>query len=201
MMQIPTWSRILTLLILLAGVIFALPNALPENVLNRLPPFFPKKTVSLGLDLQGGSYLLLEVELDKVQKDRLETLLGDIRVGLRKARIAYNGLQAGTDSVSVHIIDPSRLEDAKNILKNLNPLVTGGMISVGTRAYDMTDQGNAITMKMTDAYMNGAKNDIVNQSIEVVRRRIDQLGTKEPAIERQGDDRIVVQFTFLYNIR
>jgi protein-export membrane protein SecD len=193
MMQIPTWSRILTLLILLAGVIFALPNALPENVLNRLPPFFPKKTVSLGLDLQGGSYLLLEVELDKVQKDRLETLLGDIRVGLRKARIAYNGLQAGTDSVSVHIIDPSRLEDAKNILKNLNPLVTGGMISVGTRAYDMTDQGNAITMKMTDAYMNGAKNDIVNQSIEVVRRRIDQLGTKEPAIERQGDDRIVVQ--------
>ena len=193
MMQISTWSRVLTLLILLAGVLFALPNALPQNVLNRLPPFFPKKTVSLGLDLQGGSYLLLEVELDKVQKDRLETLLGDIRVGLRKAHIAYNGLQAGTDSVSVHIIDAARIDDAKTILKNLNPLVTGGVISVGSHAYDMSDQGNLITMKMTDAYKNGARNDIVNQSIEVVRRRIDQLGTKEPAIERQGDDRIVVQ--------
>lgn len=193
MMQIPTWSRVLTLLILLAGVLFALPNALPENVLNRLPPFFPKKTVSLGLDLQGGSYLLLEVELDKVQQDRLETLLGDIRVGLRKAHIAYNDLQARSDSVSVHIIDPSRLEDAKTILKNLNPLVTGGVMSVGARAYDMSDQADTISMKMTDAYKNGAKNDIVNQSIEVVRRRIDQLGTKEPAIERQGDDRIVVQ--------
>src|SRR6185503_2413112 len=107
--------------------------------------------VSLGLDLQGGSYLLLEVELDKVQTDRLETLLGDIRVGLRKAHIAYNDLQAGTDSVSVHIIDPARLDDAKTILKNLNPLVTGGVISVGAHAYDMSDQANTISMKMTDA--------------------------------------------------
>jgi protein-export membrane protein SecD len=64
---------------------------------------------------------------------------------------------------------------------------------VGARAYDMSDAGGTITMKMTDAYKTGTRNDIVNQSIEVVRRRIDQLGTKEPAIERQGDDRIVVQ--------
>ncbi|MGN6150013.1 MAG: protein translocase subunit SecD, partial [Rhizomicrobium sp.] len=64
MMQISSWSRIVTLLILLAGIIFALPNALPENIRDRLPPFFPRQTVSLGLDLQGGSYLLLEVELD-----------------------------------------------------------------------------------------------------------------------------------------
>jgi SecD/SecF fusion protein len=194
MMQIPTWSRVLTLLILLAGVLFALPNALPQNILDRMPPFLPKNQVSLGLDLQGGSYLLLEVELDKVQKDRLETLLGDIRVGLRKARIAYSNLGAGADSVSVHIIDSARMDDAKNVLKGLNPLVTGGVLSVGARAYDLSDLGGGtIQMKMTDAYKNGTKNDIVNQSIEVVRRRIDQLGTKEPAIERQGDDRIVVQ--------
>jgi protein-export membrane protein SecD len=194
MMQIPTWSRIVTLLIVLAGILFALPNALPENIRNRLPPFFPRQTVSLGLDLQGGSYLLLEVELDQVQKDRLETLLGDIRVGLRKAHIPYNDLQAGKDSVSVHIIDAGRVNDAKDILKNLNPLVTGGVLTVGAHAYDMSDDGSGtVTMKMTDAYKTGAKNDIVSQSIEVVRRRIDQLGTKEPAIERQGDDRIVVQ--------
>ncbi|HEY8948840.1 MAG TPA: protein translocase subunit SecD [Rhizomicrobium sp.] len=193
MMQIPTWSRILTFLILLAGIIFALPNALPENIRNRLPPFMPKQTVSLGLDLQGGSYLLLEVELDQVQKDRLETLLGDIRVGLRKAHIAYNGLAAQGDTVSVHILDSARVDDAKEILKNLNPAVTSSVLSVGARAYDMTDSAGTITMKMTDAYKTGTRNDIVSQSIEVVRRRIDQLGTKEPTIERQGDDRIVVQ--------
>jgi SecD/SecF fusion protein len=193
MMQISTWSRVVTFIVLLAGILFALPNALPENIRDRLPPFMPKNTVSLGLDLQGGSYLLLEVELDQVQKDRLETLLGDIRVGLRKAHIAYNGLQAQGDTVNVHILDSARLNDAKDILKNLNPAVTNSVLSVGARAYDMTDAAGTITMKMTDAYKTGTRNDIVSQSIEVVRRRIDQLGTKEPAIERQGDDRIVVQ--------
>src|SRR5690242_8295700 len=162
MMQIPTWSRIVTLLILLAGILIALPNALPENLRDRLPPFFPKQTVSLGLDLQGGSYLLLEVELDQVQKDRLETLLGDIRVGLRKAHIAYNGLQAQGDTVSVHILDSARLNDAKDILKNLNPAVTNSVLSVGARAYDMTDAAGTITMKMTDAYKTGTRNDIVS---------------------------------------
>src|SRR5690348_3205236 len=180
MMQIPTWSRILTLLILLAGILVALPNALPANLRDRLPPFFPKQTVSLGLDLQGGSYLLLEVEFDQVQKDRLQTLMGDIRAGLRKGHVAYNDLQAGTDSVSVHILDSARFNDANDILKNLNPMVTSSVLSVGTHAYDMSSSNGTITMRMTEVYKTGARNDIVNQSVEVVRRRIDQLGTKEP---------------------
>jgi protein-export membrane protein SecD len=194
MMQIPTWSRVVTLLVLLAGILIALPNALPQSVLTRLPNFLPKNTVSLGLDLQGGSYLLLEVELDQVQKERLQTLVGDVRVGLRKAHIGFHNLQASADSVSVTILDPARFADAQTIMKNLNPLVTGGVLSVGAHAYDMTSPSpNAIVMKVTDAYKQSTKTDIVSQSIEVVRRRIDQLGTKEPSIERQGDDRILVQ--------
>ncbi|HEY5337429.1 MAG TPA: protein translocase subunit SecD [Rhizomicrobium sp.] len=193
-MQIPTWSRVVTLLILLAGILIAMPNVLPDSVIARLPGFLPKNTVSLGLDLQGGSYLLLEVELDQVQKDRLETLLGDVRVGLRKAHIAFTDLAASGDTLSVRIIDPARFSDAQTILTNLNPLVTGGVLSVGAHAYDMTQPGSdTLVMKMTDAYKTGNRNDIVTQSIEVVRRRIDQLGTKEPSIERQGDDRILVQ--------
>jgi len=194
MIQIPTWSRIVTILVLLAGIVIALPNALPDRVLSRLPSWFPHNQVSLGLDLQGGSYLLLEVEFDQVQKDRLETLIGDIRIGLRKAHIGFRNLQAGADSVSVTVFDPSRFQDAEAILKNLNPNVTSGVLSVGAKAYDMSEPGGGvITMKMTDAYKNSSRSDIVSQSIEVVRRRIDQLGTKEPIIERQGDDRIVVQ--------
>jgi len=194
MIQIPTWTRIVTILVLLAGILIALPNALPDRVLNRLPAWFPHNQVSLGLDLQGGSYLLLEVEFDQVQKDRLETLLGDIRIGLRKAHIGFRNLQAGADSVSVTVLDPQRFQDAETILKNLNPNVTSGVLSVGAKAYDMSEPGGGvIAMKMTDAYKNSSRSDIVGQSIEVVRRRIDQLGTKEPIIERQGDDRIVVQ--------
>ena len=194
MMQIPTWSRVITMLVVLAGILIALPNALPDRVVNRLPKFM-QNTVSLGLDLQGGSYLLLEVELDQAMKDKIENLLADIRVGLRKTgRIPFRDLSANGNSVSVRIMDPSRLSDAQEILKNLNPLVSGGVLSVGSHAYDMTTStDNVITMKMTDAYKASTSNEILNQSIEVVRRRIDALGTKEPSIERQGEDRILVQ--------
>ncbi|HWD50407.1 MAG TPA: hypothetical protein VG309_10795, partial [Rhizomicrobium sp.] len=194
MMQIPTWSRVVTLLVVLAGILIALPNALPENIVNRLPRFLPHDQVSLGLDLQGGSYLLLEVELDQAMKDKVENLLADIRVGLRKAHIAYTDLSAQGDTVSVRVIDTGRFNDAQEILKNLNPLVSGGVLSVGSHAYDMTTPGSdTVVMKMTDNYKASTSNEILNQSIEVVRRRIDALGTKEPSIERQGEDRILVQ--------
>src|ERR1700753_2221576 len=117
MLQIPTWSRVLTLLVFLAGLIIALPNALPQNVRDRLPAAL-QNTVALGLDLQGGSYLLLEVEMDQVQKDKLQSLMGDIRVNLRKARIAYANLQATPDTVSVQIKDPAHYQDAKTIVTN-----------------------------------------------------------------------------------
>jgi protein-export membrane protein SecD len=194
MLQIPTWSRILTALILLAGLLIALPNALPDSAVARMPSFLPKDTVTLGLDLQGGSYLLLEVELDQVHKDRLEQLMSDIRAGLRKARIGYADLQATADTVSVRIIDRDRYDEAKTLLGNLNPAVGGSVLSVGARAYDMTEPGNdSVILKMTDPYKVQMQGEIVNQSVEVVRRRIDELGTREPTIERQGDDRILVQ--------
>jgi SecD/SecF fusion protein len=97
MLQIPNWSKVVTILILVVGFLIALPNALSNSIIARMPPFLPKGTIALGLDLQGGSYLLLEVEFDQVQKDRLESLMGDIRVAFRKARIGYTNLEAGAD--------------------------------------------------------------------------------------------------------
>ncbi len=194
MLQISTWLRVTIALILLAGILIALPNALPANVLARMPHWLPANTVALGLDLQGGSYLLEEVELDQVQKERLESLTGDIRAGLRKARIGYTDLQSQGDTVSVRILDRPRFSDASDILKNLNPVTGGSLLGVGQRAYDLTERGNdTITMKMTEGYLAEMRQQVVNQSIEVVRRRIDQLGTREPTIERQGEDRILVQ--------
>lgn len=194
MLQIPTWSKVLTILILVAGFLIALPNALPGWVVSRMPPFLPTGTVALGLDLQGGSYLLLEVEFDQVQKDRLESLMGDIRVGFRKARIGYTNLEAGGDRVSLHVLDPARAGDARDILNRLNPVVGGSVLSVGARDYEMTEpSSDSFVMRMTDNFKTRTQGQILEESIEVVRRRIDQLGTREPTIERQGEDRILVQ--------
>jgi SecD/SecF fusion protein len=200
MLQIPTWSRVITGLILFFGIIIALPNALPASVTAKFPHFLPTSKVTLGLDLQGGAQILLEVEFDQVLKDKIESLTGDIRVGLRKAHIGYTWLPATTDSVSIHILDPNRYADAKALLANLNGAVGGSLLAVGVRDYDMPEPGNnVLVMKMTDAFKTATRNSILSQEIEVVRRRIDNLGTREPSIERQGDDRIVVQIPGLFD--
>ena len=194
MLQISTWSRVLTYLVLFFGFIIALPNALPDSVLKRMPGWVPTSTVTLGLDLQGGSYLLLEVELDQVQKDRLESLMGDIRSTLRKNHIAMRNVQMSGDTVSLEIVAQEDYDQAKSLISALNPAVGGSVLAVGAHGYDLIEPGpGQIAMKMTQAYKAQTDSDILNQSVEVVRRRIDQLGTREPQIERQGDDRIVVQ--------
>jgi protein-export membrane protein SecD len=194
MLQISTWLRVFIGLILLVGLLLALPNAIPPAALAKMPKWVPVNTVALGLDLQGGSYLLEEVELDQVQKERLESLMGDIRLGLRKAHIGYTDLQSQGDTVSVRVLDTGHYSDALNILKGLNPITGGSLLGAGQRAYEFTEAGNnAVRFKMTDAYLAEMRQQVVNQSIEVVRRRIDQLGTREPTIERQGEDRILIQ--------
>jgi preprotein translocase subunit SecD len=190
MVQVSLFSRIVVAIVLLAGILISLPNALPQSARDRLPKWWAAQTVSLGLDLQGGSYLLLEVQLDEVQKDKIESLM---RRSLRKAHIAFKDLIPGPDSVSVTIIGADRFDEARTILDGLNPLVSGGVLSVGTHQYEVGGSAGRFTMRMTDVYKKQAQEDIVGQSIEVVRKRIDEMGTREPTIERQGDDRIVVQ--------
>ncbi|HTK80580.1 MAG TPA: protein translocase subunit SecD [Rhizomicrobium sp.] len=191
MLQISTWVRVLIGLILLVGIAIAVPNAIPSSIRDHMPSWIPKGTVNLGLDLQGGSSILEGIELDQVQKDRVESLMGDIRVNLRKSHIGYRNLEAKGDTVSVTILD--RFADAKAIVAKLNPTVSSSLLGVGERAYDVTTNGDTITLKMTEGYKAQTNQQVVNQAIEVVRRRVDELGTREPDIARQGDDRIIVQ--------
>jgi protein-export membrane protein SecD len=193
-LQVSFWSRLVTLLVLLAGILIALPNALPENVRAHMPKFLPSEAVNLGLDLQGGSYLLLQVDFEQVTRDRVESLVGDIRAALRKAHIQATDLNARGDTVSVRITDPSRIDEARTLLQNLNPNMTGSVLSVGGKEYQMTEPGNGVfALQMTDAYKTLTRQQVMDQSVEVVRRRIDELGTREPDIARAGEDRILVQ--------
>jgi len=192
MLQVSKWVRILVGLVLIAGIAIALPNALPDNVREKLPSWMPRNTASLGLDLQGGSYVLLEVQLDQVAKDQLDSMVSDIRRGLRKARIGYE-FQRPEGAIVVKVKDAAQFNTALEAIKGLNPSLTNAAL-IGTKQYDITQPGdNSIALKMTEAYKKQLQKDVVGRSIEVVRKRIDELGTKEPSIEQQGADRIVVQ--------
>jgi SecD/SecF fusion protein len=193
MLQVSAWVRIVVGLILIFGIAIALPNALPDNVRSKMPNWLPKNTVSLGLDLQGGSYVLLEVQLDQVLKDQLDTMVGDIRRSLRKERIGYTDLDHAGEVLSLRIRDHAQYDAAFQAIKDLNPQI-GGAALIGTRQYEITEGSNdRLSLKMTEAYKKQLQNDVVSRSIEVVRKRVDELGTKEPSIEQQGSDRIVVQ--------
>ena len=201
MIYIGRWQALTVLVILFLGFLFALPNFLPERTRAAMPGWLPSSTINLGLDLQGGSYLLLEVDMPGVIKERLETLRGDIRSALRGAKptILYTGLDQGRDSVTLHISDLSRLDAARNVLRNIaSP--PGTFLGLGSAEYDLTDDGQGnFTFRISPAYLRQMQAQIVSQSIEVVRRRIDALGTREPTIQQQGEDRILVQVPGLKN--
>jgi len=193
MLHVSLWSRIVTSLVVLAGILVALPNALSDNFLSKMPAWLPHSAVNLGLDLQGGSYLLLEVQLDQVQKDKLESVMSDIRVAMRKARIAFN-VAAKDDTITLTVRDPLQYDAAKKIVADLNPVLTGSLLGGGTKEFGITEPGQKrLEMKLTEEYKTQTQTQTLNQSIEVVRRRIDEMGTREPTIERQGDERILVQ--------
>jgi SecD/SecF fusion protein len=194
MLQISIWTRIATALVVVVGLLVALPNLLTDRQRARLPGFL-QNTISLGLDLKGGSYLLLEVDLPQVQKDREESLIGDIRAAFRKARIPYTGLGARNNVVTVKVSDAARVAEARTLLTSLNPTLTGSAFALGTsRQYAMAEPSSGqFTLTMTETAMTYLRQQVMDQSIEVVRRRIDELGTREPTIERSGNDRILVQ--------
>ena len=193
MLQIPAWWKYFILLTLAVGLIVALPNALPENVRSRLPSWLPNQAVNLGLDLQGGSYLLLEVDLPTVQRDRAEALMGDVGATLRRAGIAMTGLASDGDSVRVTITDMSRYDEAKRLITELNPQMTTSLVP-GARQYEMGEPGQGrITLRQTQAFAEMTRQQILQQSVQVVRNRIDEMGTREPSIAPQLPDRIVVE--------
>lgn len=128
-----------------------------------------------------------------VAKERLETLRTDIRAQFRRDRISYTGLDATKDTVSVHPIDGGQADVARKLLRDLaSP--PGMVLGFGAAEYDLTDDGRGnFTFKMSESYRRQMEAQIVVQSIEVLRRRIDALGVRDPTIKQQGEDQILIQ--------
>ncbi len=182
MMNFPKWKIIVVLLVCLGGLVLSLPNFLPKSLGNF------GKTVNLGLDLRGGSYLLLGVEFDKYMKEQMQSVVDDVRSALRKEKIGYKQLGVSHDSVLVSLREISDGEKAKDVIANMSR----------DFLVELSDAGD---MKITyrPEALKLMKQNVVEQSVEIVRRRIDETGTKEPIIQRQGDDRILLQVPGLQN--
>jgi SecD/SecF fusion protein len=168
------------------GVLFTLPNFIPQGV---LPNWLGQHRVNLGLDLQGGSYLLLEVDMDSVVRERLESALDNVRTGLRTANIRYTDLTVRDRAVTFTLPDPGQSEAARAALGDL--LGTG--VSQTQRDFAFSSDNGRVRLEFTDAAVSDRASRAVEQSIEIVRRRIDETGVNEPVIARQGSNRILVQ--------
>ena len=189
MLQLRPWKVAIVVFALLFGVVFTLPNLLPRSVTDSLPGWVPAARLNLGLDLQGGSYLLLEVDTVQLKQEKLNNLTEDVRRVLGQQQIAFTGLSASPNAVTVRITDPTRLDAAfKELVKLSAPTVGGGRDLLVTQLPNQT-----LSLAPPPQADAAAINTAVEQSIEIIRKRIDQLGTREPSITRSGTTRIVIE--------
>ena len=195
MLYFSRWKTLFIWLIVAIGVAVAAPNLFSDQQLAKLPGWVPDGKVTLGLDLQGGSYIMLQVDRSNIVQDRLNTLVDDVRSDLREAQVRYTGLSGSGDTVQVRITDPAQYQAATEALSPLTELINAGTLNGGSfQEVTLSDNGQGlIRMTLTEAGLEYRMRSAVAQSIEVIRRRVDELGTTEPLIQRQGDDRIIVQ--------
>lgn len=178
-------TRVIIIAVICAiGIFFAIPNMVSNK--EALPSWW--QPVNLGLDLQGGSNLLLEVKLDEVIKERMSSIEDSARQILRENKIRYKNLNATDNSVKVRIENVNARNKATSLFRN---------IDTGIEVTENDD--GVLEIKYSEIALNKLKLRVVDQSIEIVRRRIDELGTKEPVIQSQGLNRIVVQLPGLQN--
>src|SRR5690606_29621937 len=151
--------------------------------------------MTLGLDLQGGSHILLQVDRNDLVADRLESVRDEIRAALREARIGYTGLSGSGHNVQVRIRDAEQVEAAKAALAGLTQPVSSGMFGTGSvvEVQMVEPEPGLFRFTLTEEGIDYRVSTAVNQSVEVVNRRVNELGTTEPIIQRQGNDRILVQ--------
>jgi preprotein translocase subunit SecD len=195
MLLFQPWKIILVVAVCLIGLVLALPNLASRETAAGLPGWLPSQQISLGLDLQGGSHLLLEVDTGAVIRERLEDILQSVRANLREKRIGYAGLGISGTSVRVRVRKVDEQAKALEALDELSTQMQPGLFGGGGGADILIEGGEegAITLTLSEQAIEERKKSAVTQSIEIVRRRIDETGTREPTIQRQGDERILIQ--------
>ena len=218
MLQIDMWKRVVIWGVVALGLLLALPNGFYSRVemhndavaaietgssdprlvegVSQWPSWMPSGLVNLGLDLRGGAHLLAEVQVTDVYQARVEGMWPEIRDLLReeRARIGPIRLQPGAESeLRVRLVEkPEEIEYAAGLVRGLaRPVVS--LTGAGASDIEVSTEGDQIIVTLSEAEMLATDDRTVRQALEIIRRRIDEVGTREPTIQRQGADRILIQ--------
>src|SRR5258708_7331264 len=186
------WKAAAILLTAFVVCLCAVPNFFPESTVKHWPSW-AQRNVVLGLDLQGGSHLLLQVDSGAVRKERLLSLNDDVLRVLRQARIQFTGRAIVGNGVQVHITRDTDVDNALAKLRELSTPLSGILGASGQRSMDVTANAGVITLTPSDAALTERIRQAVEQSIQIIERRVNELGLVEPTIQREGLDRILVQ--------
>ena len=218
MLQFAAWKKAAIIGLCLIGLIAALPNAFylrverhndadavvesglaaPGDVQADLagwPGWLPSALVNLGLDLRGGAHLLAEVKLEEVHAGRIDGMWPDVRDALRAERDAVGTIRrqpSPPDQLRVRISEPESIDRAVELVGSLaRPLVS--LTGVGGSDIEVDSDGADVIVTLSEEERAATDDRTMRQSLEIVRRRIDEVGTREPVIQRQGTDRIIIQ--------
>ncbi len=165
MLYFSTSKKISLLIICLLGCFLALPNFWSTGI-----PFLPKQTINLGLDLRGGSYLLLEVDTNSIKKERSQSLVDDIRLALRQKKIKYIGLKVLPSGAEVKIQNDIRLDDAEKAIDDLNNSSLGNIFNTRTTDdFSLSTSNGIIKISLNEKALNEKYRSAVSQSIEIIR--------------------------------
>lgn len=222
MLYFSIWKKALVIGLCLVGVVLAAPNAVYEtaddaNLARRAieqreaagqpvppelaerasawPSFLPANVVNLGLDLRGGAHLLVEVRIEDVVAERMQSLRADARTALTDAGVRrYTRLTANEDSMSVRITNAEDIPAAREALQGLAEQVTDLNLGVSTPDLQIGEgPDQTLVATLSDSAVDGVTDRTMAQSLEIIRRRVDEAGTREPIIQRQGDRRVLIQ--------
>ncbi len=192
MLDFPRWKTLSISLLLAVGVLLALPSMLGSFGTKYWPEFLPDAKINLGLDLAGGSHILLEADSSQVARERLQNMEESVRAALRRnePRIAIGEISRSGGQLSFMVRDSQQVDAAREAIL---PLTNGAGLT-GQRDWDISViDDTRFVLTPTDAGISNAVDTAMDTATDVIRRRIDEMGTREPTIIRQGDNRIVVQ--------
>ncbi len=191
MINISRTQIIFVLVICLFGFVYAAPNVLPRQEVEDPATLAPVKQVNLGLDLQGGLHLLLEADIAGVLTERMDSLENSVRAELRTNKIRVQRLGISPNNVlSFNVTKPEELEAARRILQDLEPQQID---ILQEREYEIESDGQRLSMALTESALERLRISTLQQTIEVLSRRLDETGTKNVSLQRQGDDRVLIQ--------
>jgi preprotein translocase subunit SecD len=182
MLNLLRWQAIVIIVVTAFAALFALPNVLPESVDNLLPKWYSQNRINLGLDLRGGAYFLLEADLGSVMNERASNVADSLRIELRKNQVGFKDVVAQPNGhVVIALRDDTQRQKVVDAIQAVDPtLVVGGA-------------GGTLDLSYSPQELFNKKKEVIDQSIEILRRRVDETGTIEPTIVREGDDRILLQ--------